>query len=230
MKHYFYKISLLCAFTCIIFQAKSQTTSPSNSYVGIHAGTQGFGVTAGMPISNQFGVHAGISFLPFDINVNKTYGSYATSSDVKARFSNVHLALDWSPFYTSQNFFRYFAVSGGAGYFFKADGDFKTSLTESYHYGEIEVAPEDIGILTTNISWKNSVAPYLSVGFNNIDVHPLLSLGGSLGSYYLSKPTVNMLGTSLLEGNEANAPIIERNAKDYRFLPVLQINFSYKIK
>src|SRR5690606_6564359 len=139
-------------------------------------------------------------------------------------------ALDWAPLYAKENFFRHFTVSGGAAYFFKADGDLESRLTDPYFYGDIEVAPEDIGVLNTNISWKNSIAPYLSVGFSNIALNDDLDLGFSLGSYYLSSPSVTMVGTELLQDNAFNAPIIEENAKDYRFLPVLQVNFSYKIK
>lgn len=220
--------SLVLCFTALGSYAQKHS-KPYLGTVGIHAGTQGIGVTGRMPITDQFGAHIGLSFLPFDMEVNKRYGSYDTNSDVKARFSNVHLAADWFPFYTKTNFFQYFNVSAGAAYFFKADGDFETTLTEDYHYGDIIVPAEDLGMLTTNISWKNSVAPYLGVGFNQIEVSPLFTLGFSLGSYYLSKPEVSMVGTQLLEENESNGPIIEKNAEDYRFLPVLQLNFSYKI-
>ena len=49
-----------------------------------------------------------------------------------------------------------------------------------------------------------------------------------LGAYYLQSPTVTAIGTKLLTNNQANADIIQNNMKDYRFMPVAQLNFNFK--
>jgi len=49
-----------------------------------------------------------------------------------------------------------------------------------------------------------------------------------LGCYYLSKPSVSMQATGLLEENVSNAATIERNMKNYRYLPRVEFGFSYR--
>jgi len=232
MKPLLYLTSVLCVLLGSFSQAKSQTKD-NPVYVrsiGVLAGTQGLGITFSVPFQDHFALRAGTTFLPFDTDVEKTYNNYKTTNDITARLSNVHLLVDWTPFDANDNFGKHFAVSAGMGYFYKAKGTFITELTEPYYYGEIEVAPEDIGIITTNISWEHSLAPYLGLGLQNFNFGRKIGFDFNVGAYYLDKPDVSIVGTNLLEGNESNAHIIEENVKNYRFLPVVQLSLSYKIK
>lgn len=218
---------------CWVFPAAAQsdtTRFPYIKYAGIHAGTQGLGVSATVPVSNAFSVETAVSFLPFNRRVSMTYNSYKTRSYASARFSNVHMVLDWSPFHASGNALRHIVASAGIGYFFEANGYINTRLADKYYYGEIAVAPDHVGVLTTKLSWDRSVAPYLGAGFRHFELIPRFGMGITFGSYFLRKPDVSIVGTRLLEGNESNAPIVQENIKNYRFLPVLQLNFSYQIK
>ncbi|TCK84935.1 hypothetical protein [Albibacterium bauzanense] len=232
MKPLLYLTSVMCVLLGSFSQAKSQT--PDNPVyvrsIGIQAGTQGVGVTFSVPFQNHLALRAGAAFLPFDTDVLKTYNNYKTTNDITARMSNIHLLVDWTPFDANDNFGKHFAISGGMGYFFKAKGTFVTKLTEPYQYGEIEIAPEDIGVLTSSIDWEFSLAPYLGLGLQNFNLGPKLGLDLNLGAYYLDKPNVRIVGTNLLDGNEANAKLVEDNVDKYRFLPVVQLSLSYKIK
>ena len=232
MKPLLYLTSVLCVLLGSFSQAKSQTED-NPVYVrsiGILAGTQGVGVTFSVPFQDHLALRAGAAFLPFDTDVLKTYNNYKTTNDITARLSNVHLLVDWTPFDDHDNFGKHFALSTGMGLFYKARGTFVTKLTEPYQYGEIVVAPEDIGVLTTSIDWDFSLAPYLGLGLQNFNLGPKIGLDFNLGAYYLNKPDVRIVGTNLLDGNEANAQIVEENVKKYRFLPVAQLSLSYKIK
>src|SRR5690606_14885592 len=232
MKPLLYLTSVLCVLLGSFSQAKSQTVD-NPVYVrsiGIQAGTQGVGVTFSVPFQNHLALRAGAAFLPFDTDVLKTYNNYKTTNDITARLSNVHLLVDWTPFDDHDNFGKHFALSTGMGFFYKARGTFVTKLTEPYQYGEIVVAPEDIGVLTTSIDWDFSLAPYLGLGLQNFNLGPKIGLDFNLGAYYLNKPDVRIVGTNLLDGNEANAHIVQENVKTYRFLPVAQLSLSYTIK
>jgi hypothetical protein len=230
----FVRLSILMSFfLSVFFNASGQEDSVSNpyiKYVGIHAGTQGFGASATLAVSSKLSLEAGMSFLPVNRRVFRVYNSYNTESDASARFSNVHLLLNWTPFVTASNLFRHFLANAGIGYFFKADGHIDTRLADDYHYGEIIIEPHEVGALTTDASWKGAVAPYLGAGLQHMEIVPRLGIGVTVGSYYLRAPDIAITGTNLLEGNESNTPVVQKNLKSYRFLPVLQLNFSYQIK
>lgn len=233
MKSILQSVALLSALICTSAKAFSQQDEvryPYIKYIGIHAGTQGVGISGFMPISSALTVQTALSFLPFDIQVGKVYSGYNTKSDMSARFSNVHATLEWAPLHASENIWKYLVASAGVGYFFKADGRINTRLADKYHYGEIEIDPSHLGTITTRVSWKNTLAPYLGVGLQHIEISPRFGLGITIGSYYLKQPAVSITGTNLLVGNESNTPIVRENIKNYRFLPVLQLNFSHQIK
>ena len=230
----FVRLSILMSFFLSVFSnASGQVDSVSNpyiKYVSIHAGTQGFGATATLAVTRKLSLEAGMSFLPVNRRVFRVYNSYNTVSDASARFSNAHILINWLPFAAASNIMQHFAANAGIGYFFKADGHIDTRLKDEYYYGEIAIEPHNVGTLTTTASWKGAVAPYLGVGLQHIDIVPRLGIGVTVGSYYLRSPDITIAGTSLLEGNESNASIVQENVKSYRFLPVFQLNFSYQIK
>lgn len=101
-------------------------------------------------------------------------------------------------------------------------------MVEGYRYGDINVHPDRVGTITTNVNWKETVNPYAGIGWSNIVLDSRFSVSIDLGAYYLSKPTVTMEATGLLEENVNNAPTIENNIKNYRYLPRVEIGFSYR--
>jgi len=112
----------------------------------------------------------------------------------------------------------------------QAKGYIQTTLNESYFYGDIEVPYYLIGEVDTHIKWNETIAPYLGLALTDIWIDNRFGLDVGLGGYYLSAPSVQLTGTKLLEYNQTNGPIIERNIKNYRFLPQLQLGVNYRFK
>lgn len=196
--------------------------------LGVHMGTTGVGVHLYQPLGQQFGLRVGVSYMPFATDIVGTYSGYATRSDIRAKSGNASLTFGWTPFAKNGGFFRSFNVQAGGAYFFKLDGELTTRLRDPYKYGEIDVHPEKVGTITTKVDWKKTVNPYAGIGWSNIVIDSRFSMHVDLGCYYLSKPRVSMEATGLLEENVNNAPIIERNIKNYRYLPRIEFGFSYR--
>lgn len=209
-------------------QAQDSATCPL--YLGVHFGSTGGGIHLYAPIGQQFSARVGASFMPFNTSIKGEYSNRDTKSDAKVKAYNASLIFGWNPFYQSEGFFHSFAINLGAAYFFKLDGKLTTRLAESYSHGDIEVDPEMIGEIQTNIDYKKSISPYLGLGWSNIVLNEKFSLHADLGCYYLSKPKVSMTATGLLEGSTVNAATIENNSKNYRFLPRIEIGVSYRLK
>ncbi|MGK6351549.1 hypothetical protein [Parapedobacter sp. DT-150] len=190
-------------------------------------GTTGVGLAFYHPLGVQFGLQAGVSLMPYNTQIVAQYGEHETRSEARARLHNAHLLLGWVPFYRAENGFRHLAINVGVGYLFQAQGTIDTRLNESYYYGDIELPPADIGTMHTTISWDEAVVPYGGLSFGDVRIDDHFGLNFALGGYLLSQPRVEVVGTGLLQGNEANQPIIERNIKNYRYLPNLQLGIAY---
>lgn len=196
--------------------------------LGVHMGTTGVGVHLYQPLGPKFGLRLGASYMPFNTQIGGTYNNYATRSNVKAKSGNVSLTLGWTPFSQGSGFFRSFNVQLGGAYFYKLDGELATRLRDPYKYGDINVHPDHVGTITTNVEWKKTVNPYAGIGWSNIVIDSRFSMHIDLGCYYLSKPSVSMQATGLLEENVNNAATIERNIENYRYLPRVEFGFSYR--
>lgn len=198
--------------------------------LGIHGGSSGLGAHYYQPLGQYFGVRAGVSFMPFRSSIKGTYSGRKTHSDIKAQSNNASLLFGYTPFAGKGGFFNSFAIELGGAYFFKIDGNFETKLSDPYKYGEILVAPERVGTIQTDVQWKKTVNPYLGIGWSNITLDNKFSAHVNLGTYYLSKPSVTMQASGLLEENVVNVGQVENNIKNYRFLPRLELGVSYRLK
>ncbi len=198
--------------------------------LGVHFGSTGFGAQFYYPLGQQFGMRLGVSYMPFSTNIEGTYSNRATRSEAKAKSSNASAIFGWTPFVNNRGFFRSFNVQVGGAYFFKLDGTLTTRLADPYRYGDIAVDPEMVGTIKTNVAWKKTVNPYAGIGWSNILIDSRFSMHVDLGCYYLSKPSVTMEATGLLEENVNNAATIENNIKNYRYLPRIEAGVSYRFK
>ncbi|SEA33781.1 hypothetical protein SAMN05192529_11444 [Arachidicoccus rhizosphaerae] len=201
--------------------------------MGAHVGTQGFGLNAAYASSEVFALRLAGSIAPLGISKMRSWGKHDYDMDLKGRFYNASLMAEVKPFRRSSNsmFIRRLAVVGGAAYFFRAEADALAVPSEDYYYGEIVIPKEELGSVKTNVDWKGW-APYLGLGARNIYLKSgikggYLGLNIDIGSYYLRSPSVNVTADKMLSGNTANEWIIERNLKNYRWLPVIQVGVSY---
>lgn len=196
--------------------------------LGVHMGTTGVGLQVFKPLGTHFGAQLSASYMPFNTDVVGTYSNRATRSDVEAKSGNVSLLFGWSPVVRERGFFKSFNIQLGAAYFFKLRGSITTRLKDPYKFGEIAVDPMMVGDIQTNVKWKESISPYAGIAWSNVVIDSRFSMHLNLGCYYLSKPTVDMKATGLLEDNTGNQATIERNMANYRYLPRVEVGVSYR--
>jgi hypothetical protein len=222
MKIHFKKIPL--TFLMIVFALCTVSAQQGAIAFQVTAGSQGLGGDIKYGILRNLSVRGGASFLPVSANNVFTFSGFNSDNDLSAKFSNAHLLFDFSPFRGSSAF----RIVAGGGYFFKGDGTLNVQPTGTYYYGDIPVTSAELGQVTATSSWAG-FAPYLGIGlFRGFSNH-LFNVNLDLGTYYLSQPRVTVVGTGMLSGNSSQAPVIAGNLSDYRFLPVLQLNFNFKI-
>jgi len=187
-------------------------------------GTQGLGAEFIYGLSAKLALRGGASFIPLTVNNAFPVSGLSSDNTLTAHFSNIHFMADLTPFQNAP----FFRVVGGAAYFMQAKGDFEVQPTGNYTYGDINLTPQEVGKLDMNTDWSG-VAPYLGIGLARLFPLHRFNVNVDLGSYYLSQPQTSVVGTGLLDGNSSQNAQFGKNMSSYRFLPVAQINFSFKL-
>jgi hypothetical protein len=216
-KRFLTVLVLLCSIT----MARAQSLPTDSINLQLHGGTQGFGLALHYNFLPRIAARLGGSYGSVTVNDGFSFNNLSTDSEIKGTFSNIHLYAEYSAL-------SWLRVVAGAAYLFKADANVVITPNQSITQDGITLEADEIGILTTDISYKK-FAPYLGLGFGRGLPQKRFNVNVDLGFYYLSAPTVTMTGTEYLEDNEQNGPILTENMKNYRFLPVAQINFNFKL-
>ncbi len=220
---------LLCAVAAIS-SVKAQDMSKLQSPVlhqesfQVTAGTQGIGGEFIYELSQKVAIRSGLSFIPLSMNNAFPISGLNSDNKLTANFSNIHFLADFTPF-KGASFLR---LVGGAAYFMQAKGDFAVQPTGNYNYGDIALTPAETGNLSLNANWSG-VAPYLGLGFAHLFPRHFFNVNLDLGSYYLPAPQTSVVGTGLLDGNSSQNAQFRKNMSGYRFLPVAQLNFNFKL-
>jgi hypothetical protein len=185
-------------------------------------GTQGVGADLRFGLFSNLSLRAGASFIPVTANNAVNLPGFDSQNTINVNFYNVHALADF-------NIFKGLRLVGGAAYLYKAQGGFSVIPTGSYKYGNTTVTGADIGNLSMDVSWKG-IAPYAGLGLFRAFPKHRFNFNLDLGTYYLAAPQTKIVGTGLLSDNSQLEPQFNDNLKDYRWLPVIQFNFNFKLK
>ena len=216
-------------FSSIGVFGQSSISKDSNKYechylIGLHGGSSGIGLNFKYNFVNHSSLRVGSSIIPLSYSTVQDFGS-EFRIDAKATYSNLHLLYEYQPFKKIKKI----KLITGFGYFINATTSAKLSPNEAFDAGVTTLTPEEIGDLTININSKG-FAPFLGLGFFKSIPKKRFNLNFDLGTYFLQKPLVTVIGTKLLDNNEEIGTTLTENLKEYRWLPVLQINLNYLIK
>ncbi len=103
------------------------------------------------------------------------------------------------------------------------------SPTDDYSINNRTITADQLGVVNAGINWRG-FAPYAGISLFNPFPANRFNVNIDLGSYYLSRPGTSFNGTNMLADNQAGAIQFNENMKGYRWMPVMQLNFNFKIK
>jgi hypothetical protein len=218
--------SLWCLRACAqqVTDQKMTTTYPQPFSVQAFIGSQGIGADAKYGFLPFLSGRFGFGIIPVTVNSVFGFSSFSTDNNMSAKFSNLHLLADYSPFKSSN-----FRIVGGAGYFFKGTANVLITPQGSYSLGNTTVTSNQLGNIDASASWSG-LAPYLGFGLFRSFPGNRFNFNLDLGTYYLSSPQTSLTGTKMLSDNSSQAPQFNQNMQGYRWMPVLQLNFGYRIR
>ncbi|HRO86195.1 MAG TPA: hypothetical protein PK110_15330 [Niabella sp.] len=223
---------LLAFLLGMSFVSTAQTKDAVNRVdLGIHGGTQGFGINGAYSFSNKFGVRLSSSLASFGRSDVLTWSGNEYNLSMSSNSGNAFMQAEYRPFNdpnSQSRLLQKLAITAGAAYFYKLKGAATGVPAKDYQMGDLTINKEDIGSINATAKYK-PLAPYAGLALRQMKIQSKLSLNLDMGSHYLSAPEVTLVGDKLLSGNEANQAILENNLKGYRWLPVLQLGLSYHL-
>jgi hypothetical protein len=191
--------------------------------IAFAGGTQGGVFELKYGLRPKLALRAGGSIIPInDISNVTTFPNFNNENYTSINLSNAHLLIDYAPFKG-----KGFRLVGGAAYFYQGDATIDIQAKGGYFYGDIPLTSEAVGTTQLNILWQG-IAPYAGIGLFKCIPKRFFNINLELGTYYLPKPIGTITGTGLLQGNTSNQEKFQENISDYRWLPVLQLNFTLK--
>lgn len=223
MKKIIYFILSFLALQPIAYGQMTDSTSKSAMKpmsLQILAGSQGVGANFRYVLNKTVGFRVGGSYAAAGINDKINMSGFNSKNRASGKFNTAHALVELMP----QKFFR---VVAGAAYLANAEATIHFEPKDSQSFNDITLTPAEIGELDFQMDW-GSFAPYFGFGFGKGIPKKKFNVNIDLGAYYLQSPTVTAIGTKLLSNNQSNAEIIQNNMKDYRFMPVAQLNFNFK--
>lgn len=192
--------------------------------VQLFFGSQGIGADFRYGFLSKLSARAGFGIIPVTVNGIFSFSSFSTSDQLSARFSNIHLLADYSPFK-----WQHFRLVGGAAYLLKGNANALISPNGNYQFGNTTVNSSQIGSLNASVEWKG-FAPYLGFAVFSAFPNRFFNTNIDIGTYYLSSPSTSLTGTKMLADNSSQEPQFNQNMQGYRWMPVLQLNFNFRLK
>jgi hypothetical protein len=204
--------------------SESTNREVQNHYMtSVHVGTVGFG----LDFKFNHGIHTarlGYSMIPFHYATVVDMG-IQLGANAKISYNNLHLLYDIQPF----NKATWFRFTSGLAYFNSAKIVANLTPKEALETNVVSLTVEEIGGIELTVDSKG-ISPYLGISLGRALPKKRFNLNFDLGTFYLPSPKVTVVGTKLLKNNEDLGARLTEDLKTYRWMPMLQLNFTYLIK
>jgi hypothetical protein len=195
--------------------------------IALNAGTKGIlGVDLGINLNPSFGLRVGFNYFDlmvegYETNLNRF--AYYADIDLTVKQSNIELLAEYA-----MNDGKFRVVTGFA-FFFNNMLRGKVQLRDHFTLNDVDLTPEEIGYFQLTADFSSRISPYFGIGFGKLVPSDQINLSFDLGTYYKSKPLVEIDATNVIRNNDLNEDVVERNITQYRWWPVLSLRLAYKI-
>ncbi|MBC7892426.1 MAG: hypothetical protein H7Y12_09450 [Sphingobacteriaceae bacterium] len=141
------------------------------------------------------------------------------------QMSMVRAQADWHPFRRGT-----FHLSGGLALGIAPRYAARLVAEQGIRYYSINLSEEEFGTLEFELRYRR-VMPYLGLGLGRAVPHRRFGVSADLGCFYIGSPRLSLFTDGLIESTTLpdELPNIERNMKNYSFLPSLNLYFRYRL-
>ncbi len=223
---------LLCFLTGHSLHAQEDTSfvhAIKKTVVSLHISTLGFGGNISFSLPSRAELVSEIGYTYFKFARNQ-YFSLPEQSEILLQPDIEHSILTsmitWYPFKK-----RLIYLKSGIGYALKQTYFVRITSPTGLMLGGMEISEQDFGQIDLNINW-NRLMPYAGMGIGRKDTRKRADIAFNIGFFYMGSPKIKARFEGFLESTTLDTEMvkIQKNLKNYSYLPVLSINLRYKIK
>ena len=207
-------------------QQANERRQPLGVGVTARVGTLGIGVDVNKSLTPQLNGRLGFNF--GNVGFNRT--DSGINYDSQLNFSSVQLFGDYYPFSSSS-----FRVTGGLvaqNNRFAVTG--KPSNNSTYTIAGNSYSVNDVGTLSGEYKYGNSIAPYLGIGIGKSS-NEGLGFNADLGVMFTGSPKVSLTASDATFNNDPTtraqldnqARQTENDLRGFNVYPVLSVGLSY---
>ncbi len=197
--------------------------------MSLQISTLGIGgnVSFSLPSREQFVGEIGYTYFKF---VRNQYFNLPEQSEILLQPDINHSILtgtiNWYPFKK-----RLIYVKSGVGYMLKQKYFAKITSPTGLMLGGMQISEEDFGQIDLNINW-NRLMPYCGIGIGRKEPKKKTDIMLNVGFFYTGSPKIRAHFEGFLESTTLDTEMvnIQKNLKNYSYLPLLSVNLRYKIK
>lgn len=199
--------------------------------LGVSGGTKNYvGADLLINIISQLHVRLGYNRFEFDFNdVETNIGGFTTQNLAftgTIKQNNVEVLFEWGILNGRVRFV--------AGPVFAIDNQISSdfSFTENIQINDITIPAEEVGSGQVDIAHSFSVFPYFGIGFGRSLPWRRVGVNLDFGTYYKGTPELTLGTTGLIQANEENETILNRNLRKEPALslwPVVSLRLAYRI-
>ena len=220
--------------------SSTQPMPPKNMSVGLNLGvTNGIGVDFAYGFAKHWAGRLAYNYADFskkdytvDITSTNPDGSkniQKLSFDGAVKLSNLALNFEFTPGAKGR-----FKLIGGFSYFPTNTLTVSGELLSTIKFNDVQLNPEDLGSGIVTIGYRQKIAPFVGMGFGRTFPRKRMNVSFDMGTYYKGdyKININVNPGALLEENESNAAVMERNLNakwNQKLLPVMNLRLAYRL-
>ncbi|MEA1877061.1 MAG: hypothetical protein U9N86_09350 [Bacteroidota bacterium] len=218
----------VCGFAQEVEPAKDYKSDYSMSTqwgVGLKVGLGGVGIEAIKGLGDRLNVRLAYSTLTIPYSIEQAVEDIDLLAEAEVKLGGASLMVDYYPV---KNFVH---LTAGIMHNKTALGVTVTPLS-GMPYGDLTIPPEDIGMISGQLSSGNLFSPYLALGFGNtLSRKHMVSFNFELGALYHGNPSLDLNGEGIIGplASEENETVIMEAIAQYKWMPMLTLQLTFKI-
>ena len=206
--------------------ATATTRQPVGAGITARVGTLGFGVDVAKSFTPQINGRLGFNF--GNVNFNRT--DSGINYDSQLNLSSVQLVGDYYPF--GSNSFRF--TGGLVAQNNKFSVTSKPNSTDTYTIDGNQYPASNVGTLSGEYKYANSIAPYVGIGIGK-STNEGLGFNAELGVMFTGSPRVTLNASNPAFNNnpdtrsqlDSQVRQTENDLRGFNAYPVLSVGLSY---
>lgn len=220
--------SVKAAVLAVTLLFGSNAMADDDFWVGVKAGTLGFGLEGSWRPIPWFDVRAGANMFDYDDNGSQAGINYDGTLSLETYYATANFRFPLSPFRMTVG-----AFSNGN------EVELVSQDMPAYSIGDdpIPYLPSEVGTLTSTASFE-SMAPYLGAGFD-FSIANRFGIALDFGVLWQGEPIVSLtadgtlatdpsaIGDQFRSALEVERQQLEDEVKDFKAYPVISLGFNF---